>query len=71
MQNFSILCVLTCLMRQKSYFDSIQKLHFWKVPKNEAEIGPFYVESLFRANLEKDAGSIPVAITWKSHSISI
>ena len=32
-QNFSIWCAFTCLMRQNSSFDSIQKLLFWKVPK--------------------------------------
>ena len=32
-QNFSIWCAFTCLIRQKSFFDSIQKLHFRKVPK--------------------------------------
>ena len=28
-------------MRQNSFFDSIQKLHFWKNPQNGAEIGPY------------------------------
>ena len=32
-QNLSIWCAFICLMQQNSFFDSMQKLHFWKVPK--------------------------------------
>ena len=31
--KFSIWCNFACLMRQNSFFDSIQKLHFWKATK--------------------------------------
>ena len=38
-QNFSIWCAFTCLMRQNTFLDSIQKS---KSALNEAEIGPFF-----------------------------
>ena len=69
MQNFSIWFALTCLIQQKSFFDSIKKLHFLKVSKMRLKYVLFFNGAkLLRSFLSLAYFQVMLTV-YKSHAI--